>query len=173
MPPIQNISNPERHGLVIGASLSVGVLESDVSDFSCNGCNAAAGALDMHIGTMLTPRLSLQGEIHLQDRTLDAVGDVSLTQTMVLLAVQYWLIPRLWIKGGIGSGHLSIDYANGGPASSEDLGTGLALHGAVGYELMHSARFGLDFQLMTGFTNYSERQENVSTTSAGFGVNWY
>ena len=71
---------------------------------SCDGCDIRASiGLDLHVGGMLSPRLAL---------LFDASGAASYTTAFVqtryvtnLLyagAAQYWLLPRFWIKGGLG-----------------------------------------------------------------------
>ena len=56
---------------------------------------------------------------------------------------------------------------------SESLGDGPALQFALGFELIRSSTFALDAQVKMGSGTYSDRDEQVSASSFGLGVNWY
>ena len=112
----------ERSGFTVGLSGGVGIMESDAGEFACAGCDPVAGTFDIHVGTMLTPRFALQGEIWFQGQSLEAGGTASINQTMIFLAAQYWLHPRFWIKAGLGGANLTLNYDDGFGGQSEDLG---------------------------------------------------
>jgi len=148
-------------------------MKSDVGHFACAGCEPVAATFDIHVGKMLTPTFALQGEFWFQTQNLEAGGTASINQAMFLIAGQYWLHPRFWLKAGFGASNLSLTYEDGAGGQSEDLGSGGALEFAAGLELMRTATFGFDMQLKTGYGSYSDRGERVSATSFNLGVNWY
>lgn len=176
MPPPAPRSE-EREGWNLGFSAGIGSMESSANGgFACSGCQVEppTGAFDLHVGTMLSNRLALQGEIWMQSRALDVDGMASVNQTMLLLAAQYWLTPRLWLKAGIGFASLSVSYFDGFEDRSDQVGEGGGFMAAVGYELMSSRSFGLDIQLKTGAAGYDTSDaEEVSITAIALGLNWY
>ena len=92
---------------------------------------------------------------------------------MLLGAVQYWPTPLLWIKGGIGSSHLGISYDDGYEADGVELGNGLGLMGAVGFEVLHSTEFSVDLQLRLASGNYHHLDDEIHSAVFGVGCNWY
>ena len=59
-----------------------------------------------------------------------------------MVAGQFWLTPQLWIKGGLGFAHLYADNYY----EVWDFGTGAAIMGAIGFELMSARNFAIDLQ---------------------------
>ncbi len=122
-------------------------------------------AFDIHLGFMVSPQLALlvegYGVSHLEN-------EVSLTQSMGLVAGQFWLNPALWIKGGLGSGSRIADDG----VRSEESQEGVAVMAAIGYEVLHSDRFAVDVQLRLGAVGY-DNDYTVSQTAVTLGVNWY
>ncbi len=153
--------------------MGFGEMTSDAGEFNCNGCEPVAVSLDLHAGKMLNPKLALQAELWIQVQSLDANQYASISQTMFMLAGQYWVHPRVWLKGGLGITSLGYSYDDGFVEESESLDSGTAMMGAVGVELMRSRNFGLDLQLRTGVGVYRDREERVSATTLNIGVNWY
>jgi hypothetical protein len=166
-----------RQGWNLGLSLGVGSMTSSAGDFECLDCDTEppAIAFDLHVGTMIMPRMALQAEAWVQSRALDAYGDSSIGQSMFLLALQYWLTPRFWIKGGLGFASLTVSYNNGFEDVTDNVNDGSAVMGALGYELVSSSSFALDLQLKTGAGIYDDGAdgEDISSGVLAVGVNWY
>ena len=148
-------------------------MTSDAGELTCEGCETTPPAIggELHIGSMVTPKLALQGEIWLTTRDLDDFGDSSLNQTLYLLTAQYWLAKRFWIKAGIGVSSLSVTYFDGFEDVTEGLESGTGLMGAIGYEIIQSGNFAADLQLKTGRGMYDA--EEITTNVIGIGINWY
>lgn len=179
MPP-PKAAKTTRDGWNIGLSLGVGSMSSSAGELECIDCDSEPPtiAFDLHVGTMVMPRMALQAEVWGQSRSLDAYGDASLGQTMFMVALQYWLTPRFWIKGGLGIASLSVSYYDGVDDVSENVDNGSAVMGAIGYELISSRSFALDLQLKTGSGLYEgdgpgDTGEDLSTGVLALGVNWY
>jgi len=165
----------ERYGLTLGFGLNLGGMDTDSNLSSCRGCDydPAAVGLDFHIGGMINPMLAGLFELWFMGQSIDAGGTTTLIQSMVMGAIQYWFTPQFWVKGGIGFAGLQIQYDDGYAYGEEDLGTGLALMGAAGFEILHSTQFAIDLQLRLGSGSYDGIDEQVNTAMFGIGFNWY
>jgi hypothetical protein len=165
------VRNDIRTGWHIGFSGGLGSMESSVGEFECIDCDGTPPTMsfELHVGSMISDRMAVQGEVWFHSRALDAYGDASVTQSMFLLAAQYWITPRFWGKLGLGSSSFTLNY----DGMSEQLDTGPGLMASLGYELVHSKSFGLDVLYKTGQGFYSDRDEEVGVHTVQLGVNWY
>jgi hypothetical protein len=165
--------------LAFGFSLGLGGMHDDIGDIDCENCSDISGALEGHIGGFIGPRLALMAELQGNAQTLNVGIDGStetLVQTALMAAAQYWVTPQLWIKGGIGFANLQVDwsaYGDGYVDASSQPENGLALLGAVGYELLSARNFAVDLQgrLLNG--SYDGIDNSVTGLSIGVGINWY
>lgn len=141
---------------------------------SCMGCDVKPLAFetDGHIGGMLSPRfgLMLEGQVNGQTIHSDFLrGDTVLWQGVVMLAGQYWLLPQLWIKGGLGVANLQVDDAY----VTRDYGNGAAVMGAIGVELLSARNFALELQGRLIQGEYNSLSDHVTSGTIGIGINWY
>jgi hypothetical protein len=127
---------------------------------------------------MITPRAAALFEIWGGDHLWsDVAGNsVSTSHEFITAALQYWLADRLWIKGGAGLGHVSLNGlvdANGNFYSIDS--TAPALFAAGGVELVQAYNFTLDLQLRVGTGFYSDTSGPGNTQSYALmmGLNWY
>ena len=165
--------------LAFGFNLGLGAMNDDIGDIECANCSAVSGQLAGHIGGFIGPRLALMGELQGNAQTLSDSyegGTETLVQTALMIAAQYWVTPQLWIKGGIGFANLRVDwsaYGDGIVDASTQPENGVALLGAVGFEVMSARNFSVDIQgrLLNG--SYDEINNNVTALSVGVGLNWY
>lgn len=165
--------------LTFGGSLGLGAMNDDFGDIECANCSAASLQIAGHIGGFIGPRLALMGELQGNFQTLSDSyngGTETLVQSALMIAAQYWVTPQLWIKGGIGFANLRVDwsaYGDGIIDASTQPENGVALLGAVGYELLSARNFSVDLQgrLLNG--SYDAIDNNVTALSVGVGVNWY
>jgi hypothetical protein len=165
--------------LMFGVNLGLGAMNDDVGDIECNNCSAVSGQLAGHIGGFIGPRFALMGELQGNAQTLSADtggGSETLVQSALMIAGQYWLTPQLWVKGGIGFANLRVDwsaYGDGIVDASTVPENGVALLGAVGYELLSARNFAVDLQgrLING--SYDAINNNITALSVGVGLNWY
>lgn len=166
---------PMRNGLTLGMSLGIGDMSAESGPIECFDCsyNPGAVAFDFHIGGMLNPRLALLFELWFAGKTLDSVGNELLLQTMAMAAAQTWVTPRLWLKGGLGLAHLSYSYDDGYYADEEPIADGVAVMGAVGYDILVGPRFALDLQLRLGVGSYDGIGDSIQTGVFGVGFSWY
>jgi hypothetical protein len=141
---------------------------------SCNNCNynPMAVELDGHIGGFLTPRFALMGEAQGNFQTVhsDAYnGDTVLSQNTLMIAGQYWVTPQLWIKGGIGFAYLQADDYY----FTYEVGSGAAIMGGIGYELLSARNFAVDLQGRIIQGTYNDFGDSVTSGTVGVGLNWY
>jgi hypothetical protein len=118
---------------------------------------------------MVNPRLSIQGELATHLQTLSANGDSTLQQGTFLVAAQYWVTPRLWLKGGMGISSLTL-IDNGFEDEIDQGGTFMA---GIGYEIVHGGQFAMDLMLRTYLTDYADVDQGIEAPSVALGINWY
>jgi len=161
--------------------LGVGALAGRPINNDCSDCywDAAAGA-DFQIGWMLTPRLALMMDTHAV-----AVGESNLphpgaepnamVQGVVGIAAQYWTSPRVWIKGGIGSGEVresvTVHSDNGTSLDITESKTGFGTLAAVGYELYHGNSLGVNANVR--YAGIHGDQLSRASVVLGIGMTWY
>ena len=147
---------------MLGFSIGGGSMVAD-----CDGCDSQSGvAADAHLGGMINPNLAI-----LWDGSVVAHTEQNLTlaSTVSVGAIQYWIVPNVWLKGGLGFGRLSVsDDRSGTVAESDTAGAFLA---AAGVELMQSGNFALDGSVR--FATVAYDQANVTNASVNIGFNWY
>ena len=164
-----------RQGLALGVGLGVGGMDSDSNLAQCFNCDYEPGAvgLDFHVGGMINPQLAVLFELWAQGQAVDSSGANVLWQTMWMGAVQYWLTPQFWLKGGLGIAVLDVQWSDGYYYENDNVGQGLAIMGAAGYEVLHSTHFAIDLQLRLGSGAYEGIDEQVNVGMIGVGLNWY
>jgi hypothetical protein len=162
--------------LAWGFSVGIGGMHDDGSGLTdCAGCASAfAFEADAHIGGMLTNNFALLFEGQVNGRTVaydngTGNGDTVLTQNVALIAGQWWVLPMLWVKVGLGVADLSKnnDYV------SYDYGTGGAVMGAVGFEAFSSRFFAIDIQARIVDGIYDSFNDHITSGTFGVGFNWY
>jgi len=172
-PPVER-PEFERRGWFAGLELGVGSFAAD-GRFEVAE-DRGAGLFGAHFGGMLTPRLGLMvlfsgaGQ-DLSNRN-DYSSDATLSQINLGIALQYWASPKLWLKAGLVSSHLSLDEYG----ETVDEADGGGILAAIGYELYQSGRFILDAQLRMVNADHQEDGYLVSTTDSFgilLGANWY
>ncbi|MBS1124705.1 MAG: hypothetical protein H6Q90_6933 [Deltaproteobacteria bacterium] len=162
--------------LIYGASLGLGGMNENGEKVDCGSCNYSpiAGMGSLHVGGFVGPRLALMGEVQGNIQTIgtDGYDSEALVQSTLMFAAQYWISPQLWIKGGIGVANLRVDHTYYGTVE-EVPENGLALLGAIGYEVLSAQRFSVDLQgrLING--SYDRAGVNISAASVGIGINWF
>jgi hypothetical protein len=154
-----------RTGLVVGVGVGVGALTAD----NCGGDCGGGLSLEGHIGGMIDPRLAIEFDAW---AIFHRNPDVSSTTTSGIYtgALQMWLTPIVWIKGGIGVGNTRVSDRLGPLGEA----TNFAIMGAAGVELVHSGFFALDLQGRLGHTFFSNAEGGPVTDYAFMvGFNWY
>jgi hypothetical protein len=161
--------------LTFGASLGFGFMHDGGSAItSCDNCNVNQLAFegDFHIGGVLSPRFALMFEAQGNLQTVHSDfrnGDTVLTQGAAMIAGQFWILPQLWIKGGLGLANLQVD----DQFFTEDFGTGVAVMGAAGVELFSAPNFALELQGRLIEGSYNSLDDNVTSGTIGIGLTWY
>jgi hypothetical protein len=155
-----------RSGLVLGAGIGFGGLTADQCGDLCGG----GLSLEGHIGGMLNPRLAMLFDIWTVIHPIPG-SDGDTTSTLYTGALQAWVSPIVWLKGGIGFGNTQISSNSVGTITDA---TALALMGAAGVELVQSGPFALDLQGRIGHTFFTQQDGGAITQYAFMvGFNWY
>ena len=163
--------------LAWGFSIGVGGMNDSSSSIGCSNCDYQPLALeaDLHIGGFLSPRFALLFEAQVNEQQLtaqDATNDsTQLEQSALMVAGQLWLLPQLWIKGGVGFADLHINDNSIGTVSGVD--TGFAVMGAIGFELFSGRFFALDLQGRIIDGSYQGISDHITSGTIGLGFNWY
>ncbi|MEZ4365567.1 MAG: hypothetical protein R2939_04680 [Kofleriaceae bacterium] len=163
--------------LTLGVSLGLGSMEAESGPLTCINCDYSpiAGGVAAHIGGMLNPRLALMLELQANVQTVreEIGGTQSLVQTAAMVAAQYWATPRLWLKGGLGAAHLSFSYDDAYGSVEQPIDDGVAVLGAVGYELISAPRHSLDLQGRILVGGYDGIDDQITAAQIGVGFNWF
>ena len=164
-------NGPPRYGTTFGFGLGVGHLACEDADGNdCGGPgNLPAGGLSVRVGQLIGPGSEVSGELWGMTHSEDA-GSVS----QVILAGQFrgWVVPRLWLQGGLGIARSSSEYNTGvGTIYSESDIVPAAVVG-VGTEIVSDPGFAVDLELKAGAGLY---QDNICifNVSMGVGVSFY
>jgi hypothetical protein len=161
-PPQPTYGVVDRHGFMAGFSIGAGSMVPD-----CDGCDSESGiAVDGHLGGMLSPRFALMWDGSVVAHTED---NLTLFSTVNAVAAQYWATPKVWIKGGLGFGRLSISDDTGDTLAESD--TAASVLGAAGVEVMQSRTFALDISLRFAVTAYEDA--NLTNVALNVGFNWF
>jgi hypothetical protein len=153
-----------RSGLTFGGGLGLG----GISAQNCGDFCGFAGALELHIGGMITPQLALMADFWWDFHAIPD-SDGTTTHGMYTAALQTWVNERIWLKGGLGYSNMNISSDSIGTIGDED---GFGLMAAGGYEILQVGNFALDGQLRFGHGFYSQGGD-VNVWALMIGANWY
>ncbi|CAN5691646.1 hypothetical protein BH11MYX2_BH11MYX2_31350 [soil metagenome] len=160
-----------RDGAVIGATIDGGHIGCETQRAEeCGSGVRPAGGFSIMGGGMLTPMLALTGELWGMAHTEE---NVTASQLLATVNVRAWIVPRLWVQGGLGAARSRIMWDNGDfvmTRMTSDLVP--AFTAAAGIEIMHSASFALDVQLRGG-SGFYRGDARVWNTALGIGATWY
>ncbi|HRC58301.1 MAG TPA: hypothetical protein PKU97_20395 [Kofleriaceae bacterium] len=166
-------------GLVWGIGLGLGGMSSKDGPIECSSCSYSPMAVevDAHLGGMMSPRLALlfeiQGNVQPVEEVGGGEGDKTLGQFAAMAAAQYWITPRLWLKGGIGVATLSYNYNDSSGTQEEPIDDGGVFLLGAGYEILAGRDFALDVQGRYVVGSYDGINDQISSGTIGLGVNWY
>lgn len=155
-----------RSGWNVGVGLGGG-------EISCGGpgCDGVteAGSLDLQVGRMLRPRLravlDIWGMAHSED-------ELKVNQTIITAGLQYWIVNRLWVRGGLGTARAAFTYDGMlGDTETDDAQTVFGLAGGIGVELMSRRTFALDVELRGGTGFYDDIRAHNGAFAIG--LTWY
>jgi hypothetical protein len=162
------IVQPARDGILFGFGVGGGHMSCESSEDVCDGVTEAGG-IDLHLGYMLRPRIGLVFEIWPMGHTED---NVTITHVITTIGAQIFVLPRLWLKGGVGHARASWHYKNIIVVGDETENVP-AIMGAVGYEVLVGRRFAMDVQLRGGTGFYEEQSGKASNVAVQLGFTWY
>jgi hypothetical protein len=163
-----------REGLFGGFALHAG-------NISCEGdrCEGfrEAGGVSGHAGWGLSPTLGGVLDLWVMSSKEDRL---TLTHVIASAGVRYWLVPILWIQGGLGLASASWRY-DATLFQLEDRTDNVpAIFAAVGLEVLQSPRFAIDVQLRLGYGFYDDdddgdgrADQTARSASLAAGFTWF
>ena len=154
-----------RTGWNVGVGLGGG-------EISCSGpgCEdvTEAGSLDVQLGRMLRPRLravlDVWGMAHREE-------DFKVNQTLVTAGFQYWVLSRLWLRGGVGIASAGFSHGGDLDDTEDERNSTIGLAGGIGFEILSRRTFALEVALRGGTGFYDDRRANNGAFSIG--LTWY
>jgi len=157
-----------REGIFGGFGLWGGNISCNGGD--CGGFSAAGGASG-DIGYMFNRQLGILLDVWALTSSNNNVGLTFVTSTV---DIRFWVLPILWVQGGLGSGH-AIVHVDGFAAASDDVPIGEL---GAGLELLRGRNWNLDIALQVAQGTATNSSGNGGTTtgrSTGLGVHltWY
>ncbi len=161
---------PHREGLIFGFGLGGGQMSCQSDQDICNKTLEGSGSFDVHVGGMISPRLAIMGDAWVMYYT---ENNVTITHSITTVAAQYWLAPRLWIKGGVGAAVARAHYRGILLSISDRTDSVPGVMAAIGYELLVGQRFAMDVKLKAGTGFYNDNQVRAKNAALILGFNWY
>lgn len=166
-----------RDGLQLGFGFGGG-------DIDCTDCDTGLDAFgaDFHIGKMLNPNLSIGGQVWTMGHSeeLDGIdATATLFHTIITANAQYWVLPRLWLRGGLGVAYASVSIESDLIDIEAQSEAGLGLMAGVGYEVLTTRTFALDLEMQFGAGFYSNEDDpeasdvEARNISFGLGFTWF
>jgi hypothetical protein len=156
-----------RAGITIGIGAGLGHLEC--TGDMCDGVTEAGG-LDAHIGLVFLPQFALMADVwgmaHYENR-------LTVSQSMVTVGPQVWLLPRVWLRAGVGVARASYNYDAEIVEFMDSTDWVPAAMAAAGVELIGGNDFVMDLQLRAGSGFFNDADTEVRNISLGIGANWY
>jgi len=163
------VQRPLREGVLVGFGVGGGHMSCESEGDVCDGV-VEAGGIDLHVGYMFTPRLAGVFEIWPMGHT---EKDVTLTQVITTIGVQWFALPRLWLRAGVGEANARWRYDGLLIDVTDRTENVPAVMGAVGYELLVGQRFAMDLQLRGGTGFYDDQDAKASNVAVQVGFTWY
>lgn len=164
-----------RRGIMVGIGLNGGhMLFEDADGSSGESFNQSYGG-EVHVAYMVSKRLALSlegwGMYHAYTNFFGTESTVS--HVIATIGPQFWVLPRLWIRGGLGYARASWtneipitgDVVQGETENRPGVSFGLGL------EVVSGPNFALDVQLRGG-TGFYENAE-ASNVGVGVGLTWF
>lgn len=170
----QEAEEEARSSFLLGGGLGVGGMSFSVDGNDAASYNDATG-LQLAFGGMVSPRFALGIDLTaLFARDDMGPDELKVFERAIGAWARYWVIPRLWLGGGIAS------VRAGASSDLEDLPTydGAQIHGAAGFEVLHEVHWSIDVQLRLAAAGYGDEGDvggSLASQSAALlvGFAWY
>jgi len=153
-----------EHG---GFTINFGLGAGWVSAGGCGACGEVGGlAVDSSIGWFWGPRVALLFDVFALTTSQYEIV-TSTANAMSAFAVQFWVTPRFWVKGGVGYDSFMAATFLG---TARTGGGGMTL--GAGYEILHGGgNFGFDVHLRLSSADIGDINLINFAVLAGF--NWH
>ena len=131
----------------------------------CDGCDSeSAYAFDFNLGGFASSRLALMYDV---SGWVDSEDGLTLVLAANTFAGQYWVAPKVWLKGGLGfsQAQFSGDFA-------PDSEYGVAFTAGAGFEVMQSENFVIDLSGRLNILSFDEPVPTFTVLNFTVGVRW-
>ena len=165
-----------RSSFLLGGGLGIGGMSFSVDGEEEVSYDDATG-LQLQFGGMVSPRFALGVDLTLlgaRDDSEAGGDDLKVFERAIGVWARYWVIPRLWVGGGIAS------VRAGASGDFQDYPTydGAQIHGAAGFEILHRTHWAIDLSLRLAAAGYGDESDvggSFSSQSAALlvGFAWF
>jgi tetratricopeptide (TPR) repeat protein len=169
---VQAAAGGGRAGWTFGVGLGLGSLQAE-----CDTCRDSfeAGGLHGHAGWLWRPSLSFEVDVW---GMVHSEGALTVHQTLAVVAARYWVLPRLWLKGGVGVASAGYRWSAALLNFEDRTENKPGLMLAAGYELFERRGMAVDAQLRYGTGLYEKNVGDAYVVKAhslmlGAALNWY
>lgn len=167
-----------HRGMVLGGSMGVGFTMVD----QCKTCRGTGGNLgmDFQVGGFIHPRIAIlldlsgfsktESETFIDEYGYPYTAEYRASSFMAAVAAQVWVMPRLWVRAGLGPANFKLNIDDG-IYSSESTAEAIGGTAALGYEMVSFHNVALE---LSGRVNMSKSDAEVDVTNIGFfiGARW-
>jgi hypothetical protein len=150
----QEAGEEVRSSFLLGGGLGLGGMSFSVDGDEQASYNDATG-IQLAFGGMVSPEFALGIDLTaLSARDDMGPNELKVFERAIGVWARYWVIPRLWVGGGIASVRAGASEADSG----DDLPTydGAQIHGAVGFEVLHQVHWSIDVSLRLAAAGYGD-----------------
>ena len=160
-------------GIMVGIGLVGGHTAYKANDGSSGeNLNESYGA-ELHIAYMIGKKLAISAEgWGMRHQGTDFGVDWTITHLMATVGPQYWILPRMWLRGGFGYARSTIvaDVPIVGIVEDESENVPAVTLG-LGLEVISGRTFAMDVQVRAG-TGFYENND-TSNVGLGVGLTWF
>jgi hypothetical protein len=160
-------SRDYRDGATFGGGLGIGSISCEGAD--CGSVNSAGGLM-LHLGAMVAPDVAILGDAWGMLRRDDSA---TFSQGMLMGAVRFWPVQRLWLGAGIGVARAEWKYDVGSVQFQSRTAWVPAGMLNLGVEVVSQRDFSLDVELRGGIGFYDQNDVQVRNVLLGVGINFF
>ncbi len=146
-------------------------------NISCEGANCGdfreAGGADGHAGYLFSDKLALHFDLWVMG---SKQNDFTLSFSSATVGVRYWVMPIIFVQGGVGVGHATLRYDGLFEAQNDSDDVPVIQLGA-GIELIRSKRWAMDLEAKVAWGSSTnddgDRDSTGRMVGAGVGFTWF
>jgi hypothetical protein len=157
----------DRRGATFGGGIGFGSISCEGTD--CSSMNSAGGLM-LHVGGMVAPDFAVMADVWGMLRRDDSA---TFSQGMLMGAVRFWPVHRLWLGGGLGVARAEWSYDTSSITYTSRTAWVPAVMLNLGVEVVSSPTFSLDVELRGGTGFYDQNDVQVRNLLLGVAINFF